>query len=73
MFKHIKTHVPHIKIEDMYHYITKNEDTLRNTHNTILKCKYCDYENRIKKIMYQHLKTNHSINVSHKKLKEHIK
>jgi hypothetical protein len=73
MFKHIQTHVPHIKIEDMHHYITNNDDTLRNTHHTIFKCKYCDYENKIQINMFQHFKTIHSINVDNKKLKEHIK
>ena len=73
IFKHVKTHVPHITIQDLDKYITKNDDTLRNTHNTIYKCKYCDYENRIQLNMFQHFKTTHFINVDNKKLKEHIK
>jgi hypothetical protein len=73
MFSHIKTHKPYIEIEEMCHYITKNNDTLRNTHKTIFKCKYCDYEHRIQTNMFQHFKTTHSMYVDNKTLKKHIK
>jgi hypothetical protein len=73
MFTHVKTHMPHITITDLHKYITKNDDTFRNTHNNIYKCKYCDYENRIQKNMFQHFIIIHSINVDNRTLKEHIK
>jgi hypothetical protein len=73
IFRHVKIHMPHITIQDIDEYITKNDDPLRNTHNTIFKCKYCDYENRIQRNMFQHFNTTHSIRVDSKTLKEHIK
>jgi hypothetical protein len=73
MFKHVKTHVPYIELKNMCHYVTNNSDTLRNTHQRVFKCKYCDYEHRIQTNMFQHFKTVHSINVDHKAFNKHIK
>jgi hypothetical protein len=72
IFRHVKIHLSHITMQDLDKYITKKDDVFRNTHNTIYKCKYCDYENRIQKNMFQHFKMTHSINVSYNTLKKHI-